>query len=173
MADLVADPSPCVPLRAVALQVISEPPLSGDTVTAQKVKCDPKQVCRTWRGELLKPKVDWRSDVLELMLSVTARSGKNDKIVKCLVDTGARLPITVRDGFFREGRVRKAKYPVKFTTVSGVPMKGGQRGLFLSLMLPVCRRDDTFTYEKTNPLFGYEADMRTSMELMRYCGIPF
>ena len=166
----VAVNPPCVHLRAVARQAVSGPLQSVDAEAVRKIKCDPEQVWRDWRAVSVKPSVDWRTDVLELLLQVTLKSGPYKAVVRCLVDSGARLPITVREGLLPTGRMRKAKFPVTFSTVAGQHMKGGQKGVFVSMHLPVQVPNGTFEVVKTQPLFAYEAAIA---EVDVIIGYPF
>ena len=99
------------------------------------------------------------TDVLELLLKDVLKAGPVKKIVRCLVDSGARLPLTVREDLFPRNRLKRAKFPVAFTTVDGSPMKGGQSGLFVTLKLPICTSNDKFEVVRTQPLFAYVAEL--------------
>jgi len=171
----VYTPEACYPpyvcLRAVALESISVPLVSVDTEAARKVKRDPVQLWRDWKVCNQRPIVDWRTDVLELMMQVMIRTGPVKEKVRCLVDTGARLPITVREGLVPVGRLRRAKFPVRFTTVAGQHMRGGTKGLFLQFQLPVRVSDGTendFEIVRTQPLFAFEAALDAVDDIIGY-----
>ena len=159
MWNPLAQSTPCVPLKDRYFQGVSRFPASDEAMCIWKVSCDPKQVWRNVQQDILNPSLDWRSDVLEMVLKIQVYIGSMMKELTCLVDTGARLPLTFKSGTFAKQKLRRAKLPVKFTTVTGDTMTGGSEGVFMSLRIPVCTEKDQFVFVKTRPLFAYEANV--------------
>lgn len=159
---------PCIPVRTVTAEGKTVLPTPVGVSCKHRAKCDPSQVWRDWKSDVTKPERDWRTEVLELLLTVVAKTGPVIQKVTCLVDTGARTPITFRTGLFADRKLITAKYPVRFTQADGTPMTGGRRGLFLSLQLPVCNGADQYQFVRTMPLFAYEADLHGTDVLIGY-----
>ena len=118
----------------------------------------------------MRPIVDWRSDLYELVLKLEVQVGTTIRKVRCLFDSGARIPLTIRHGVFPEEKLKSARYPVQFCTVNGKPMRGGDSGLFASLRLPICVKGDMFIFVKTMALFAYTADLH---DIDIIVGYPF
>ena len=123
------------------------------------VNCDATDVWTKWKESVLRPIVDWRSELFELVLKLDIQSGATVRTVRCLFDSGARIPLTIRHGVFPDDKLKPARFPVQFCTVNGTPMQGGERGLFASLRLPICVKGDKFVFVKTMALFAYVADI--------------
>ena len=136
-------------------------------VETRRLPCNPKRFWTTWREEVLRPCHDWRISTKELVVEAHARWPKGRRTVRVLVDTGAKIPLVFRKNLFPKTSLKKACFPVNFTTVDGQRMEGGNHGLFLELWLPV-HRQGRLINARTCSLFAYEADIQGIDIIMGY-----
>ena len=101
------------------------------------------------------------------MLDAQAKSSSAKQKFRVLVDTGAKIPLAFRQGLFAQKYLRKANFPVRFTTADGQHMNGGNYGLFIELMLPIWR-EGRLINAQTCSLFAYEADIHGVDIIMGY-----
>ena len=110
---------------------------------------------------------DWRISTKELVLSALVRCAAGRKKVSVLIDTGAKIPLVFRQGLFDPKVLKKACFPVHFSTADGQSMEGGTHGLFLEFRLPVWSRGRLIS-AKTCSLFAYEANIHGVDIIMGY-----
>ena len=114
-------------------------PRQGDfqSVEKRRLRCNPKGFWNVWQEEVLGLSQDWRTSTKELVLSAQVKCAAGSKKVKVLVETGAKIPLVFMQGLFNRNSLKKASFPVHFSTVDGQSMDGGTHGLFLEFRLPV------------------------------------
>ena len=133
----------------------------------RRLSCNPKGFWKAWQEDVLRFKHDWRTSTKELVLHVNAKCGNDTFNVRILVDTGAKIPLVFQRGLIPSTSLRKAAFPVKFTTVDGQAMEGGTYGTFLEFRLPIWRQERLIT-ARTCSLFAYEANVQGVDIIMGY-----
>ena len=111
----------------------------------RRLSCNPKGFWSAWKEELLKPQHDWRISTKELILHARLKCTAGRKEVHILVDTGAKIPLVFRKDLFPKSCLKKASFPVHFSTVDEQRMEGGTHGLFLEFWLPLWKEERLIT----------------------------
>ena len=158
--DSLAVMTPTIHLGRLALDTgCVELPEAFHVAGTRRLSCNPKGFWHAWREDLLRPQHDWRISTKELVLQARVKSAVGKQEVKILVDTGAKIPLVCRHGLFPKSCLKKASFPVHFSTVDGQRMDGGTHGLFLEFWLPMWRQGRLIT-ARTCSLFAYEANIQ-------------
>ena len=124
----------------------------------RRLTCNPKGFWSAWQREVLGLQDDWRLSAKELVLQAQLKCSTGVHAVQVLVDTGAKIPLVFRNGLIPLKALKKASFPVHFSTADGHDMEGGTRGLFMEMRLPAISKG-RLVVARTVPLFAYEADI--------------
>ena len=100
----------------------------------QRLSCSPKVFWHAWRKDILRISQEWRISTKELVRQAHFKAAAGRQQFRVLVDTGAKIPLVFRHGLFPRRVLRKACFPVNFTTADGQLMPGGTHGLFLEIL---------------------------------------
>ena len=129
------EPCPVVPCIIVWLNELLTVKYSRATAVAVKSvqlhRADPAVLWNSNDTDLRVPSADWRGSPMALIMTITASCSKTrtspreDFQLRCLIDTGARIPLIFATGLFDKHRLTPAKFPVHFVTANGDHMTGG------------------------------------------------
>ena len=133
----------------------------------QRLSCSPKGFWQAWREHVLQMSQDWRTSTKELVLSAQVKCAAGSNKARVLFDIGAKIPLVFRQGLFDRKSLKKASFPVHFSTVDGQSMDGGTHGLFLEFRLPVWSRGRLIT-ARICSLFACEANIHEVDIIMGY-----
>ena len=159
--------TPTIQLRRLKGTGCAPIPEDLQAAVKQRLSCSPKGFWHAWREDILRMSQDWRISTKELVLQAHVKTAAGRQQFRVLVDTGAKIPLVFRHGLFPRRVLRKACFPVNFTTADGQPMAGGTHGLFLEFLLPIWRHGRLIN-ARTCSLFAYEANIQGVDVIMGY-----
>jgi len=127
----------------------------------------------------------WKRSVRRLKYSAAqaSRSGKSLVIpvevpgpegprkLRALVDTGAAVPLVVKQGLFSQDQLLKSMWPVQFRTASGAKLPGGEFGLYLELSFLVTipgPNGQDLEMVHCEPMWTYEAELHETEMIIGY-----